>query len=65
MRVRDSFVIAQGRHRAVIDVIEQREGPRAEGMMREHARIARDNLRAAMASHQGLQAMPGQAFVRR
>ena len=28
-------------------------------VMREHACIARDNLRVAMASHQGLQAVPG------
>jgi len=65
VRARDSFVIAQGQHRAVIEAIEQREGARAEGVMREHARIARDNLRVAMASHQGLQALPGQALIRR
>jgi GntR family transcriptional regulator, vanillate catabolism transcriptional regulator len=65
VRARDSFVIAQGQHRAAIEAIEQREGARAESVMREHARIARDNLRVAMASHQGLQAVPGQALIRR
>lgn len=65
VRARDSFVIAQGQHRAALEAIEQREGARAESVMREHARIARNNLREAMASHQGLRALPGGTLIRR
>ena len=48
---RDMLVVAQDQHRQVLDAIEGREGSRAESIMREHARIARRNLRDAMLSH--------------
>ena len=43
---RDALVVAQAQHRAVLEAIQRREGARAESLMREHARIAHDNLRA-------------------
>lgn len=39
-----SLVVAQQQHHALIEAIEAREGARAEGIAREHARIARSNL---------------------
>ena len=44
---RDVLVIAQAQHRATLDAIEARQGARAENLMREHARIAHQNLRAS------------------
>src|SRR4030095_7513134 len=39
------LLIAQDHHRIVIDAIENREGTRAEAVMREHARLAVRNPR--------------------
>lgn len=64
-RARDALVVAQHQHRAVVDAIVQREGARAEALMREHARIAHDNLREALRSHQTLQLVPGASLIRR
>ena len=41
---RDVLVVAQAQHRNVLDAIRQREGARAESLMREHARNAHGNL---------------------
>ncbi|MDP3086353.1 MAG: GntR family transcriptional regulator [Rubrivivax sp.] len=62
---RDALVIAQQQHRAVIQAIEQREGARAEALMREHARLARQNLRQALATRHGLAQVPGGSLIRR
>jgi GntR family transcriptional regulator of vanillate catabolism len=64
-RSRDALVVAQAQHRAVIDAIAGREGSRAEALMREHARIARQNLREALQSHKSLQKIPGASLIRR
>ena len=56
--------MAQQQHRAVIEAITQREGARAEGLMREHARIADINLRAALLTPQGRQQLPGAKLIR-
>ena len=61
---RDMLVIAQDQHRQVLDAIERREGARAEAIMREHARIARRNLREAMQEH-NLERMPAVRLIRR
>ena len=63
-RSRDMLVVAQDQHRAVVDAIEQREGGRAEAVMREHSRLAQRNLREAMASHD-LDRMPGVRLIRK
>jgi GntR family transcriptional regulator, vanillate catabolism transcriptional regulator len=62
---RDVLVVAQQQHRSVVEAIVQREGARAEALMREHARIAHANLRAALQSHQTLQKLPGASLIRR
>jgi len=62
---RDTLVVAQAQHRAVIDAIVRREGARAEALMREHARIAHANLRDALQSHRTLQMVPGANLIRR
>jgi GntR family transcriptional regulator of vanillate catabolism len=64
-RARDVLVVAQEQHRMVIEAIVQREGARAEALMREHARIARRNLQQALRSHQSLQLVPGGRLIRR
>lgn len=63
-RARDMLVVAQDQHRQVLDAIGQGEGARAESIMREHARIARRNLREAVAS-QRLHDVPGVRLIRR
>jgi GntR family transcriptional regulator, vanillate catabolism transcriptional regulator len=40
----DTLIVAQSQHKIIADSIENREGARAEAMMREHARLARSNL---------------------
>lgn len=64
-RARDTLVVAQQQHHAVVEAIVQREGGRAESVMREHARIAHSNLREALQTHQGLQQLPGARLIRR
>jgi GntR family transcriptional regulator, vanillate catabolism transcriptional regulator len=60
---RTVLTVAQDQHRAVIEAIENREGARAEAMMREHARLASRNLRAALRSKQAMALVPGAALI--
>jgi GntR family transcriptional regulator of vanillate catabolism len=62
---RDMLVVAQHQHRAVLDAIRKREGARAESLMREHARIAHDNLRQALRDHRTWAQMPGALLLLR
>ena len=64
-RARDILVVAQAQHHMVIEAIVQREGGRAEALMREHARIAWRNLQEALQSHKTLQLVPGASLIRR
>ncbi len=64
-RARDTLVVAQEQHRAVVEAIERREGARAEALMREHARIAQQNLSEALSSRQALLRVPGANLIRR
>lgn len=64
-RARDILLIAQEQHRAVLDAIRQREGARAESLMREHARIARHNLQQALRDHRSMTLVPGASLIRR
>ncbi|MFT4276913.1 MAG: GntR family transcriptional regulator [Rhodopseudomonas sp.] len=57
------LLIAQDHHRAVIDAIENREGARAEAVMREHARLAVRNLRLALRSRTHLDLLPALTLV--
>jgi GntR family transcriptional regulator of vanillate catabolism len=60
---RDMLVIAQDHHRQALDAIARREGTRAEAIMREHSRITRRNLLAAVRSPH-LQGLPGVNLIR-
>lgn len=62
-RARDRLVVAQDQHRQVLEAIAAREGARAEGIMREHARLAQRNLREA-AQTRSLDRMPGMRLIR-
>lgn len=63
-RARDMLMIAQDQHWQVLDAIEQREGTRAESLMREHSRIAQRNLREAVRNHHDA-GLPGVKLIRR
>ena len=52
------MVIGQEHHRIVIDAIENREGARAEAIMREHARLAERNLRLTLRNRTHLDLLP-------
>ncbi|HEY0826409.1 MAG TPA: GntR family transcriptional regulator [Ramlibacter sp.] len=62
-RARDMLIVAQDQHRQVLAAIEQREGARAEAILREHSRLAQRNLREAVqGAHRGR--MPGVNLIR-
>lgn len=60
---RDMLVVAQDHHRQVLDAITRREGARAEALMREHSRITRRNLLAAVQDAQ-IRGLPGVQLIR-
>lgn len=62
-QARDMLVVAQDQHRQAVDAIERREGARAEAIMREHSRITRRNLLAAVQASQ-VQGLPGVQLIR-
>jgi GntR family transcriptional regulator, vanillate catabolism transcriptional regulator len=59
------LLIGQDHHRVVVDAIENREGTRAEAVMREHARLAARNLRLVLRSRAYLEHMPALALLLR
>ena len=61
---RQILLIAQDQHRVVLDAIENREGGRAEAIMREHARLAARNLRLALRNRTHLDLLPALALIR-
>lgn len=63
-RARDMLIVAQDQHRQVLEAIEQREGARAEAIMREHSRLAQRNLREAVQTH-NLDRMPAVRLIRK
>ena len=58
------MTIAQDHHRCVVRAIEQREGARAEAIMREHARLAMRNLEFALRNQRMRHMVPGSALIR-
>ncbi|HEY4069337.1 MAG TPA: GntR family transcriptional regulator [Burkholderiaceae bacterium] len=62
---RDLLVVAQAQHGMVLEAIAQREGARAEALMREHARIARRNLQQVLQGQRTLRLVPGANLIRR
>jgi GntR family transcriptional regulator of vanillate catabolism len=55
--------IAIEHHAAILDAIENREGGRAEGIDREHSRLARNNLDWALRNRDLLQHVPGGPLI--
>jgi GntR family transcriptional regulator of vanillate catabolism len=51
---RQSLLVGQTQHKAIVSAIEMREGGRAEALAREHARLARQNLEYVMAEDRSL-----------
>jgi GntR family transcriptional regulator, vanillate catabolism transcriptional regulator len=64
-KARDGLVLAQAHHKAVIEAIFRREGARAEALMREHARLAHENLREALQSQKRLAKVMGAGLIKR
>jgi GntR family transcriptional regulator of vanillate catabolism len=64
-RSRDSLVVAQAQHHALLDAVVRHEGTRAEAIMREHARNAHQNFVEALQSHKSLQRIPGANLIRK
>jgi GntR family transcriptional regulator of vanillate catabolism len=62
---RHILTIAQDQHRCILLAIENREGTRAEAIMREHARIAHRNLERAFANQRDMDLVPGSALIKR
>ena len=61
---RQSLLVAQSPHRAILDAIRNREGARAEALSREHARLARLNLEHVMRGDPAwIDRFPGLALV--
>jgi GntR family transcriptional regulator of vanillate catabolism len=58
------MTIAQDHHRCVVRAIENREGTRAEAIMREHARLAMRNLEFALRNQRTRQMVPGSVLIR-
>ncbi len=59
------LAVAQDQHRCVVDAIANREGARAEALMREHARVASRNLRLALGNQNSLNLVKGATLIRR
>ncbi|WP_321926962.1 GntR family transcriptional regulator [Burkholderia sp. BCC1998] len=61
---RDMLLLAQAQHRAVVDALVRREGTRAESLMREHSRIAQQNLQLALHNHKAMAQLLGGNLIR-
>ena len=57
------LIVGQDHHRIVVDAIENREGARAEAVMREHSRLAARNLRLVLKSRGHLDLLPALALL--
>ena len=58
------MTIAQDHHRCAVRAIENREGARAEAIMREHARLAIRNLEFALRNQRMRGLVPGSVLIR-
>jgi GntR family transcriptional regulator of vanillate catabolism len=59
------LTIGQDHHHCVVRAIENREGARAEALMREHARLAHRNLQLALVNQGTRDLVPGAVLLRR
>jgi GntR family transcriptional regulator of vanillate catabolism len=64
-QARTILIVAQDQHRCVVEAIANREGERADAIMREHARLARRNLQLALENQTTLDLVAGSALIRR
>jgi GntR family transcriptional regulator, vanillate catabolism transcriptional regulator len=55
--------IAQEHHRAILEAIRNRTGGRAEGLAREHSRLALRNLEVVLRDQSMLRRLPGAALL--
>ncbi len=62
---RQILTIAQDHHHCVVRAIEEREGARAEALMREHARLAHRNLQLAFRNQGTRDLVPGSVLIRK
>ncbi len=60
---RHILTIAQDHHHCVVRAIEDREGTRAEALMREHARLAQRNLQLALRNQGTRNLVPGVVLI--
>ena len=58
------MTVAQDQHRCAVRAIENREGARAEAIMREHARLAIRNLEFALRNQRMRGLVPGSVLIR-
>jgi len=58
------MIVAQDQHRCVVRAIENREGARAEAIMREHARLAIRNLEFALRNQRTRGMVPGSVLLK-
>jgi hypothetical protein len=61
---REILPVAEEHHRALLDAIEHREGSRAESLGREHARLTRRHLEAALTDQNFVDTLPGARLVK-
>jgi GntR family transcriptional regulator of vanillate catabolism len=59
------LTIAQDHHHCVVRAIEEREGARAESLMREHARLAHRNLQLAFRNQGTRDLVPGAVLIKK
>lgn len=64
-RARETLIVAQAQHRAVLEAIGSREGARAEALMREHSHIAHQNLRRVLDNQRAMTRLIGGNLIRR
>ena len=60
---RETIVLSQAHHRAIANAIVDGEGARAEALAREHSRLARTNLEAALKART-LTRIPGASLIK-
>ena len=61
---REILVVAQNHHRGIVEAITNREGARAEGIAREHARVSLRNLEIVLRNSEALERVPGGSLIK-
>lgn len=57
------LLIAAEHHRAIVEAIRNRQGARAESLLREHCQVARRNLEIVLRDRNMLNRLPGAALI--